>query len=56
MLNLYRSALTTMMDSSKVLTDEAGKMQDTWKKSVEKQLDMSRDMAKNFSEFFQKAA
>jgi hypothetical protein len=56
MVNLYRSALATMMDSSKVLTDEAEKMQDTWKKSVEKQLDMSRDMVKNFSEFFQKAA
>jgi hypothetical protein len=56
MINLYRSAITTMMDSSKVLTDEAGKMQETWKKSVEKQLDMSRDMVKNFSQFFQKAA
>ena len=56
MVNLYRSALATMMDSSKVLTDEAEKMQDTWKKSVEKQLDMSRDMVKNFSGLFQKAA
>jgi hypothetical protein len=56
MLNLYRSALTAMMDSSKVLTDEAAKIQETWKKSVEKQMDMSRDMVKNFSEVFKKAA
>ena len=56
MLNLYKSALTTMVDSSKVLADEAGKLQVTWKNSVEKQMEMSRDMVKNFSGFFKKAA
>lgn len=56
MLNLYKSALTTIVDSTKVLADEAGKLQTTWKNTVEKQLDMSRDMVKNFSGYFQKAA
>jgi hypothetical protein len=56
MLNLYKSTLTTMVDSSKVLTDEAEKIQETWKNAITKQLDMSRDMVKNFSELFQKAA
>ncbi|HEX9137059.1 MAG TPA: hypothetical protein VF905_08965 [Nitrospirota bacterium] len=56
MLNLYKSALTTMVDSSKVLADEAGKLQVTWKNTVEKQMEMSRDMVKNFSGFFKKAA
>lgn len=56
MLNLYKSALTTMVDSSKVLADEAGKLQVTWKNTVEKQMEMSRDMVKNVSGFFQKAA
>lgn len=56
MLNLYKSALTTIVDSTKVLADEAGKLQTTWKNTVEKQMDMSRDMVKNFSGYFQKAA
>jgi len=56
MLNLYKSALTTIVDSSKVLTDEAGRIQETWKNTVEKQMDMSREMVKNFSDVFRKAA
>jgi len=52
LLNLYKSALTTMVDSSRVLTDEAGKIQETWKNTVEKQLNMSREMVKNLSELF----
>jgi hypothetical protein len=56
MLNLYKSTLTTMVDSSKVLTDEAERIQETLKNAIAKQLDMSRDMVKNFSELFQKAA
>jgi hypothetical protein len=45
-----------MVDSSKVLTDEAERIQETWKNAIAKQLDMSRDMVKNFSELVQKAA
>lgn len=56
MLNLYRSAFTKMVDSSKVFTEEAGKIQETWKNTVEKQMDMSREMVKNFSDLFKKAA
>jgi hypothetical protein len=56
LLNLYKSALTTMVDSSKVLTDEAEKIQETWKIAIAKQLDMNRDMVKNFSDLFKKAA
>lgn len=52
LMNLYKSALTTMVDSSRVLTDEAGKIQETWKNTVEKQMDMSRDMVKNITELF----
>ncbi len=56
MLNLYKSTLTTIVDSSKVLTDEAERIQETWKNAFAKQLDMSRDIVKNLSELFQKAA
>jgi hypothetical protein len=55
MINLYNSWLTTMTNSSKVFTDEAGKIQETWKNTVEKQMEMSREMVKNFSELFKHA-
>jgi len=54
--NLYKSALTTMVDSSKVLTDEAEKIQETLKSTAEKQMDMGREMVKNLSGLFTKAA
>jgi hypothetical protein len=55
-LNLYKSWLATMANSSKTFTDEAGKIQDTWKNSIEKQMEMSREMVKNISTLFKKAA
>ncbi len=55
-LGWYQSALMSLVDSSKVLTDEAEKIQETWKNTVAKQMDMSREMVKNFSEFFKKTA
>ena len=55
-LNVYKSWLTTMANSSKVFTDQAGRIQDTWKTAVEKQMDVSREMAGHFSELFKKAA
>ena len=55
-LNMYKSWFTTMANSSKVFTDEAGRLQETWKNAVEKQMDMSREAVKNFSGLFSKAA
>ncbi len=55
-LNVYRSWLTTMSNSSKVFTDQAGRIQDTWKNAVEKQMDVSREMVNHFAELFKKAA
>jgi hypothetical protein len=55
-LNLYKSWFTTMANSSKVFTDEAGRLQETWKNALEKQMDMGREAVKNFSEVFNKAA
>jgi len=55
-LTQYKSWLTKMEESSKALTDEAGKVQETWKNTIEKQMDMGREMMKNFSELFKKAA
>jgi hypothetical protein len=55
MLTFYNSWLTTMVNSSKVFADEAGKIQETWKTTIEKQMDMSREMVKNMSEHFKQA-
>ena len=55
-LTMYKSWFTTIANSSKVFTDEAGRLQETWKSAVEKQMDMSREAVKNFSELFSKAA
>ncbi|HKN18645.1 MAG TPA: hypothetical protein VJW95_02525 [Dissulfurispiraceae bacterium] len=54
-LSLYNSWLTTMMGSSKAFTVEAEKIQETWKNTIENQMAMSREMMKNFSEFFKQA-
>ncbi len=56
MLGAYNTWLNTMMDSSKIFTDEAIKIQETWKTSVEKQMEMSKEMFKNFSEFSKQRA
>ncbi len=48
MIDFYNSWLTTMISSSKTFTDEAVKVQETWKDTVEKQMEMSREMAKNY--------
>lgn len=53
--NLYNSWISTMTNSSKVFTDEAAKIQETWKNTVEKQLEMGKDMVRNLSELFVQA-
>jgi hypothetical protein len=56
MFDVYKSWLTTMVNSSKVFTDETGKVQETWKNTIEKQMEMSREVVKSYSELFKKAA
>ncbi|MDH4100314.1 MAG: hypothetical protein OEV28_07030 [Nitrospirota bacterium] len=48
MFDQYNAWLNTMISSSKVLTDEAVKIQGAWVSSVEKQM----EMYKNFSKLF----
>lgn len=55
-LDLYQSALMAMVDSSKVLTDKAGKIQDTWRINVERQMEISRELMKSYPNIFSKAA
>ena len=55
-LDLYQSALMAMVDSSKVLTDEAGKIQYMWKENVDRQMDLSRELVENYTNLFNKAA
>ncbi|HWR89086.1 MAG TPA: hypothetical protein VN260_02390 [Dissulfurispiraceae bacterium] len=49
---LYNSWITTMVNSSKVFTDEIVNIQETWKNTIEKQMEMNRDIAKDFFNFF----
>lgn len=54
-LDLYKAWLDTMVNSSKVMSEEATRVQETWKTSVEKQMDLNRELVKNFSELFKKS-
>jgi hypothetical protein len=56
MLGLYNSWLTTMVNSAKTFTDESGKIQATWKSTVEKQMEMTREMVSKLSELFKQTA
>ena len=56
MFTLYNSWITTMVNSSKAFTDEATKMQETWKSTVEKQVEMSKEMVKSLSELLMAGA
>ena len=55
-LNLYKSWFDTMANSSRVFTEEVGRVQETWKNTIEKQMEMNREVIKNFSTLFKKAA
>jgi hypothetical protein len=52
---LYSSWLTTMVNSAKSFADESTKMQETWKGTVEKQMDMTREMVAKLSDLFKQA-
>jgi hypothetical protein len=54
-IELYDAWINTMVNSSKVFTDEAIRIQETWKNTVEKQMEMSKEIVKNFSNFFTQA-
>jgi hypothetical protein len=53
MLNFFNSWFSTMLKSSEIFSDEAVKIQKTWKTALEHQMEMSRELVKNFSNFFQ---
>ena len=55
MLNQFNPLFDTMVSSSKVFSDEAVKIQETWKSTVEKQMEMCQDMLKASSGFFKQA-
>jgi len=48
--NFSNKWITMMANSSKVFTEEATRIQEVWKNTVEKQMEISREMVKNLSE------
>jgi hypothetical protein len=55
-ISFYNSWLTSMVNSSKAFSAETEKIQQTWKNTIEKQMEMGKGMVKNFSESFKQAA
>jgi hypothetical protein len=49
-LNLYNTWFSTMLNTTKALGDEALKVQETLNASIEKQIDMGRELAGSLSE------
>ena len=47
---LFNSWFSTFIESCRTLTDEMKNIMDTWEGTVEKQMDASREMAKQFFE------
>ncbi|MHB8174865.1 MAG: hypothetical protein ACYDFU_10455, partial [Nitrospirota bacterium] len=43
-LNVYNTMMATLIDASKIYTDEAIRMQDAWMHTINKQMDMGRKM------------
>ena len=48
--NQFNTWFNTMLTSTKTFSDEALKMQENWNTAFEKQLDISREVVKSFSE------
>jgi len=53
MIGFYSNGLTTMMNSAKTVAAESGKIQEAWKSTVEKQMEMAREMMQQMSGCFQ---
>jgi hypothetical protein len=54
--NQFRTWSATMEQSSKAFVDETGKIHELWKNAADKQMDMSRQMIKNYMELFKAAS
>jgi hypothetical protein len=52
-LGFYNTCMATMTNSAKAVSDESGKIQETWKSAAEKQMEMSREMMQKMTGFFQ---
>ena len=55
LLGLYGTWVNTMVNSTRLFSEEAVKIQETWKSTFDKQLEISREVLKSFSALYQKA-
>jgi hypothetical protein len=51
MLNLFNNWFTTMINSSQLFNDEIVKIQKSWEKTLETQIDQSKELVKGFTVF-----
>lgn len=49
-IDRYNQMVDTMVNSSKIIADQAMKLQDAWQETFKKQIDTSMGMARNFME------
>jgi hypothetical protein len=54
-LNLYNPWFSTMLNTTKAISDEALKVQETLNSSIEKQIEISRELVSSLSELSQPA-
>lgn len=54
--NIYNTMMETMVNTSKVYTDEAIRMQEAWRHTIDKQMEIGRRMGTNLFEMGRHAA
>lgn len=54
-VKLFNIWFETTLNSSQIFSDEVLKIQHSWEKALEKQVDQSKELIKGFSEFLKQA-
>ncbi len=52
LFDLFNSWFTTMLGSSRAFTEGITNLQNAWKTTIEKQMEMSKELAKQFFEIY----
>jgi len=55
MLKLFNAWIGTMINTSELINDEVVKLQQSWGKTLDNQIEQSKEMVKVFSEYLEKA-
>ena len=56
MLKLFNTWIGTMINTSEIFNDEVVKLQQSWGKTLENQIEQSKELVRVFTEYLQKAS